>query len=93
VVSADPVQERATLLSRRKPEDTAEGCRRLARDNRDRAASSPSEHMRHSLERSAEAWMARSHLLERLEANFNARAASNTGENPRQRQLEGRENG
>ena len=49
--------------------------------------------MRHSLERSAEAWMARSHLLERLEANFNARTASNTGEHSRQRQLEGGENG
>ena len=49
--------------------------------------------MRHSLERSAEAWMARSHLLERLEANFNARTASNTGEHSRQRQLDGGENG
>ena len=38
------------------------------------------EHMRLSLERSAEAWTARANLLERLEAKFNARAKANSAE-------------
>jgi hypothetical protein len=58
----------------RKREDTAEGCRALAREDRARAAAADSDHMRDSLERSADAWIARAMLLERLEDKFNARA-------------------
>ena len=58
----------------RKPEDSAEGCRSLERDSRERAAETTSEHMRTALERSADAWSARAKLLSRLESNFLARA-------------------
>lgn len=58
----------------RKREDTAEGCRGLALDDRARAADAGGDHMRSTLERSADAWSARARLLERLEAHFNARA-------------------
>ena len=58
----------------RKREDTAEGCRALALGDRMRAADAQGGHMRAVLERSAEAWIARASLLDRLEANFAARA-------------------
>jgi hypothetical protein len=60
----------------KKREDTAEGCRTLAQDDRMRAASASNDHARHALERSAEVWSARANLLKRLEADFNARAGS-----------------
>ena len=60
--------------AKRKPEDSAEGCRGLERDSRERAAATTSEHMRAILERSANAWSARAQLLSRLESNFLARA-------------------
>ena len=56
-------------LPRRKPEDSAEGCRLLASDDRARAEQSDSAHMRFRLACSAEAWTARAELLDRLEAN------------------------
>jgi len=58
----------------RKAEDTAAGCRSLARADRARAAGITSPHMRGSLERSADAWATRADLLQRLERRFNARA-------------------
>lgn len=58
----------------RKREDTAEGCRELALDDRARAADVESDHMRDSLERSAEAWSDRANLLQRLETSVSARA-------------------
>ena len=61
---------------RRKLEDTAEGCRSLAEDDRARATAMINPHMRASLERSAEAWTVRAKLLERLERNFNERIAA-----------------
>lgn len=60
----------------RKAEDSAEGCRALAQADRDRAAETVNGHMRASYERSATAWSARARLLQRLEANFSARAAA-----------------
>ena len=58
----------------RKREDTAEGCRELALDDRARAADIGSDHMRIRLEHSADAWSIRARLLDRLETSFNARA-------------------
>lgn len=58
----------------RKREDTAEGCRELALDDRARAAEVDSDHMRDTLERSADAWSTRASLLERLQTSFHARA-------------------
>jgi hypothetical protein len=60
----------------RKAEDSAEGCRALAQADRDRAAETANSHMRATFERSATAWSARASLLQRLEANFSARAAA-----------------
>jgi hypothetical protein len=60
----------------RKAEDSAEGCRALARADRDRAAGTPNFHMRDTFERSAIAWSARASMLQRLEASFSARAAA-----------------
>jgi len=61
--------------AKRKAEDSAEGCRGLECDDRKRAAASSSEHMRAVLEGSANAWSQRARLLDRLEKDFNARAA------------------
>lgn len=58
----------------RKREDTAEGCRMLASENREQAAAAADEHRRASLERRAIVWSARADLLRRLEANFTQRA-------------------
>jgi len=63
-------------LARRKPEDSAEGCRALEQTDRLRALAILNTQMRDCLERSADAWGARAGLLERLEASFNARAAA-----------------
>jgi len=77
-----------TYLGRRsKREDTAEGCRQLAQDDRARGAE-VGQYMRDRLERSAVAWTARGSVLERLNANLHARAAANTG--ARQLQSEGK---
>jgi hypothetical protein len=70
----------AAFVSRKKREDTAAGCRSMAQDDRDRAADIPNDHMRSTMERSADAWTARADLLERLEASFNARAEANGDE-------------
>lgn len=63
--------------ARRRVEDTAEGCRSLAEDDRARAAAMINPQMRASHERSASAWTARAKLLERLETGFNERIAAN----------------
>jgi len=93
MVTIDAALNRSTVLARRKPEDTAEGCRRLAQGNRAQAAGSPSEHMRGCLERSADAWTARAVLLERLEASFNARSEAQAREQLRQRQSRRKDDG
>lgn len=59
---------------RRRPEDTAQGCRDMAEADRARAAGESSAHMRGTLERSADAWGNRAELLNRLEASSSARA-------------------
>ena len=70
----NPGTVRPPFALRKKREDTAEGCRTLARDDMDRAAAIGNDHMRSCLERSASAWASRAALLERLEASFHARA-------------------
>ena len=71
--------------ARRRPEDSAEGCRELEQADRLRALATPNAHMRESLERSADAWNARATLLDRLKAGFNERAAENVEGQPRRR--------
>ena len=65
----------------KRPEDTSEWCRSLAKDDRDRADASDSENMRLRLVCSAEAWTARANLLERLEGN-RARKEAELGRHP-----------
>ncbi|HSQ99503.1 MAG TPA: hypothetical protein VLM36_06260 [Sphingomicrobium sp.] len=62
--------------AKRRPEDSADGCRALAKSDCEKAAEVPSGHMRARFERSAAAWTTRAGLLERIEASFEARAAS-----------------
>ena len=69
---------------RRRLEDTAEGCRALAEDDRGRASAMENPHMRATLERSAHTWAARARLLDRLETSLNERAAANGGALPAQ---------
>jgi hypothetical protein len=79
--------------TKREPEDSADGCRGLERDRRERAAATTSEHMRMILERSADAWSARAQLLSRLERNFLARAVEIQGDRPRPSNKEVADNG
>jgi hypothetical protein len=60
--------------SRRKPEDSVDGCRAFAASDRERASTAANGHVRARFERSAEAWTARASLLDRLETSFDARA-------------------
>ena len=62
--------------SKRKPEDSADGCRAFEASDRERASETPNAHIRATFERSAEAWSARAGLLERLETSFDARRKS-----------------
>jgi hypothetical protein len=79
----------ATHLGHRsKREDTAAGCRQMAQDDRARAAEVGSHYMRDRLEISAVAWIARASLLERLDANFSARASANAGTRQRRTDTE-----
>lgn len=78
---------------KRKPEDSAEGCRGLERESRERAATTTCEHMRTVLERSANAWSARAQLLSRLESNFLARAVKIQGDHSRPPKEEVADNG
>jgi hypothetical protein len=62
--------------SRRKLEDSADGCRAFAASDRERASATANTHIRATFERSAEAWSVRADLLDRLEQSFNARAGN-----------------
>jgi hypothetical protein len=79
--------------SRRKPEDSADGCRAFAASDRERASTTANTHVRASFERSAEAWSARASLLERLETNFDARAANLRRGTRKHSVMEDRQNG
>jgi hypothetical protein len=70
--------------SRRKPENSVDGCRAFAASDRERA-STANGHVRATFERSAEAWSARASLLDRLETSFDARREPDApdGETPR----------
>ena len=78
--------------AKRKPEDTAGGCRALGQVDRVRASATLNAHMRQILERSADARTARATLLEGLEAGFNERAAENLELQP-SRRTRGEHNG
>jgi hypothetical protein len=78
---------------RRKPEDSAAGCRAFAASDRERALTAANGHVRDRFERSAEAWSARASLLDRLETSFNARVASVTPLARKYRAIEGRQGG
>ena len=93
MVRVNPVPDLSTLLPRRKPEDTAEGCRALAADDRERAAKAGNKHVRLTFERSAEAWSARAILLERAKENFHARAGANARATVEQRSIGAKGNG
>ena len=58
---------------RKGPTDTAEGCRQLAESNRAEAALSLVPNLRRRLEHSAATWAARATLLDRLDAQRDAR--------------------
>jgi hypothetical protein len=79
--------------SRRKPEDSADGCRAFAASDRERASTAANIHVRATFERSAQAWSARASLLERLETSFDARVASLTPRMGKYRAIEGRQDG
>jgi hypothetical protein len=65
-----------TLTIRRKrPEDTADGCRAFAAADLRRAEDLAVEHVRWRYRHSAEAWFARADLLDQLEAKFQERLA------------------
>jgi hypothetical protein len=68
---------------KRKAEDSADGCRALERDDRERAAANSNPHMRAVLERSADAWSSRARLLDHLERDFTGRAAANVAKRGR----------
>jgi len=78
---------------RRKPEDSVDGCRAFAASDRERASTAANVHVRATFERSAQAWSARSSLLERLETSFDARFASLTPRTRKHRATEDRQNG
>ena len=64
---------RTTLTrGRKRPEDTAEGCRALAAADLERAAALSGDHSRWRYEHSAAAWTARAGLLDGLETKFRA---------------------
>ena len=79
--------------TKREPEDSADDCRGLERDRRERAAATTSEHMRMILERSTNAWSAKAQLLSRLERNFLARAVEIQGDRLRPSNKEVADNG
>ena len=83
--TSDTGEATPALPRRKKLEDTAEGCRSMADGDRARAAATPTDHMRRTLERSADAWAARAALLGRLEASFNARAEDYVRDQPQRR--------
>lgn len=62
--------------ARRRLENTADGCRSLAEDDRVRATAMINAQMRASFERSADAWFARAKLLDGLQTNFDERVAA-----------------
>jgi hypothetical protein len=78
---------------RRKPEDSADGCRAFAAADRERASTAANGQVRATFERSAQAWSARASLLERLKTSFDARVASLTPRTRKHRAIEGRQDG
>ena len=65
--------ELTLTLRRRQPQDTSAGCRARAAADISRAADLTGDHVRWRYQHSAQAWLARADLLDRLEAKFQAR--------------------
>jgi hypothetical protein len=78
---------------RRKPEDSADGCRAFAASDRERASTAANGQVRATFERSAEAWSARASLLDRLETSLDASVASVTPRMRKRRANEDRQDG
>ena len=73
-ISVAPLMTEPTLtLHRRQPQDTSAGCRARAAADLSRAAELTGDHVRWRYQHSAQAWLARADLLDRLEAKFQAR--------------------
>lgn len=68
-----PVLPPTLTMRRKRPEDTADGCRRLAAADLRRAEDLAVEHVRWRYRHSADAWFARADHLDRLEAKFQER--------------------
>ena len=60
-------------LRRKRPEDTPAGCRAFAEADLRRAEELTGEHVRWRYRHSADAWLARADMLDRLEAKFQER--------------------
>ena len=60
-------------LRRKRPEDTSAGCRAFAEADLLRAEGLTGEHVRWRYRHSADAWLARADMLDRLEAKFQER--------------------
>ena len=72
--SAAPLVAEPTLtLRRRQPQDTSAGCRQRAAADLSRAAELAGDHVQWRYRHSAQAWLMRADLLDRLEAKFQAR--------------------
>ena len=67
------MNEQTLTLRPKQPQDTPAGCRALAAADFSRAESLTGEHVRWRYQHSAQVWLARAALLERLEAKFQAR--------------------
>jgi hypothetical protein len=63
----------------KKREDTAEGCRSMAKDDHNRAEASDTDHMRSRLACSADAWTKRADMLDRLKASARRGGQSEAG--------------
>jgi hypothetical protein len=72
----EPAKPQFNSAKRRKPEDTADGCRALEQADRLRALATVNGRLRWTLESSADSWGARAILLERLEASLKQKAAA-----------------
>ena len=71
-----PVRSRKSPISyRRRPEDTATGCRANAAADLVRAGAPATAHVRWRYEHSAAAWTARAERLERFDDHFHALVA------------------
>lgn len=77
--TAPLVSEPTLTLRRKHAHDTPDGCRAMAAADLTRAEGLTGEHVRWRYEHSAQAWLARAEMLDRLEAKFQARLREERG--------------